>query len=414
MENCIFCTSSVLSNYKKLADGKVKPRRMRSERVSQIFSPVGPPRLSFDTQDNFLAVEGHLKTFFVLIKVLTIPHEKLSEFIGFEEGANHPELWVNVCESCKPLVQEFYEIEGELSKRKRKAKDATDLEERLTEIQRSLKGEIFDSRNKKCENYIWEQIREHVLQNDVMEKKTSSAAARNPLAPSVVSSSTTPVSQRESSPAVVDVIPLNEDREDERQIQTGDLEPHRDQERRRLLNEKFHKINNEVKAKARENIKCIKTRAAKNGYDFNASSFSLVWKELKVGDDSDGSDDDEGETVERSQGRRDEDIEASSDSMEEQDSGVENSTLPVIVHDSNDNGGGRRGQTEEKHADAERVVKSQYAEGDSRGVEEIDVNVTANKDPSSSVAGPFGITLSVPRVAELRRSKRRIVRRRIS
>ncbi|CAL8076935.1 unnamed protein product [Orchesella dallaii] len=374
MENCIFCTSSVPSNYKKLADGKVKPRRMRSIRVSQVFSPVGPPRLSFDTQDNFLAVEGHLKTFFVLTKVLKIPHEKLSEFIGFEDGANHPELWVNVCDSCKPLVQEFYEILREVSKKTRKAGDVSDLEERLNEIYRDLKGKIFESRNKKCENYIWEQIREHVLKDDVMGKKSevrSSVAVQNYLPPSAGSSSTTPIFQRETLPAVADVVPLNEDRKDEGQIQPGDIEP------RRVLNEKFQNINNQIIAKARENIKRIKKRAAKN---FNASSFSLVWKELKIGNDSD--DDEEEETDESSHGGSDEEIEVTSDCEEEEDSAVdlnqpENLTIPVIVQDSKDNEGGKEDQ-----------IKA-----------------------SSSASQ---ITQSVPGAAELRRSKRKIVRRMIT
>ncbi|CAL8076736.1 unnamed protein product [Orchesella dallaii] len=196
------------------------------------------------------------------------------------------------------------------------------------------------------------------------------------------------VSQRESSPAVVDVVPLNEDREDETQIQTGDLEPRREQERRRFLNEKFYKTNNQIKAKVRENIKCIKKRAAKNGYDFNASSFSLVWKELKVGDDSDGSDDDEGETVERSQGELVVEIEGSSDCMEEEDAPLDltmpkNSTLPLIVDNSNDNESGTGSQIKENDDDvAERVVVCQNAEVVAGG-EHTDINMNRNYNFSS-------------------------------
>ncbi|CAL8076977.1 unnamed protein product [Orchesella dallaii] len=278
--------------------------------------------------------------------VLKIPHEKLCEFIGFEEGANHPELWVNVCDSCKPVVQEFYEILREVSKKTKEAGDVSDLEERLNEIDRDLKGKIFESRNKKCENYIWEQIREHVLKDDVMEKKSEvriSVAVQNHLPPSPVSSSTTPVFQRETSPAVADVVPLNEDRNDEGQIQPGDIEP------RRLLNEKFQKINNQILAKARENIK---------------------------------HDEEEEETDESSHGGSDDEIEVTSDCEEEEDSAVdlnqpENLTFPVIVQDSKDIEGGREDQ------------------------------IKASGSASQ-------ITQPVPGAAELRRRKRKIVRRMIT
>ncbi|CAL8115710.1 unnamed protein product [Orchesella dallaii] len=155
MANCLFCAVSVPPTF-LIENGKVSKVKNGKGGVS-----VGIP---LQLADKDLAVHDEIKAFFVLKNILKIPDEVLCEFLALCDGDSCPEHWVNVCEECGKLVNQYYDCTKGISK----------LERRLLNIDRLLRRKINESKKSNDEEEkcgpIWKRVRVETLKGFSFEE----------------------------------------------------------------------------------------------------------------------------------------------------------------------------------------------------------------------------------------------------
>ncbi|CAL8114428.1 unnamed protein product [Orchesella dallaii] len=155
--NCLFCALPCSPDFVINSCGRVKSEKEKNrlEESSDNFhgkSSSLETSLSFGGDDK--AIEEHLRSIFILTKILKIPHETLRQFLGKGNGQFSPELWFNVCKSCGDSVTQFYVT----------LKQFSILERKLASLQTQLIDKMRASQDVENNEFVWGQIREEALQ----------------------------------------------------------------------------------------------------------------------------------------------------------------------------------------------------------------------------------------------------------
>ncbi|CAL8135736.1 unnamed protein product [Orchesella dallaii] len=140
---CIFCATKCSPLF-VIDHGKLL--RMKREEEQYVF-----------TGD--LALERQLRTFNIIRNILDVGEETCVKLLNVFEGQLHPEFWVEVCPSCKVLVEEYNRARKQLARLEKAVKDIKlGLKNILNESIKNADPELeLDS------FLMWREIREEAL-----------------------------------------------------------------------------------------------------------------------------------------------------------------------------------------------------------------------------------------------------------